>query len=467
MIRRTWQTVLVGLLLVCAYGVAAAQDITTAAGDVSRRHDQAVSEQKKQNTEIATKREQLLQRIEQLKGRVTIEQGNLTADKEMVKTLADERDKLHHAIATRLASKEELDNIFLDHVRSFLSLAEKSPHSSRQQEWLDTLNKYLGGRRIFDLQDMTGLMKMYFDDIEASRDIVSYTGKVLDRSGVDRDADILSFGHMGALFATDTNNGFLTFSPNSKRLLMSGDPGFFTSRAITAFCEGEKNETPIDISGGVAISQLSRKETLEDRLKSGGVLVLPILLVGLAAVIIALERVFFLSRVRSNTDALMTRVTELVFRGDFERALATTTPHQNRPTGRVLMAGLEHKNEKSEIIESAMSEAILTQIPRLERFIGALKVLAAVAPLLGLLGTVTGMINTFQVITTHGTGDPRLMAGGISEAMVTTQVGLAVAIPIMMVASFLGGRVKNIARDMEEKGIALMGAILKHNNIQA
>jgi len=445
----------------------AAQNINTAAGDANKRHNQAVSEQRKQNSQIEQKRQQLLRKISLLNNDVTTEQTLLDTDKAEVKTLAEERDKLQHEISTRLASKEELDNIFLDHIRNFLSLAERSPYSSQESKRLDHLNHYITSKRVFDLEDMTHLLDMYFDDIEVGKHNVRYQGKVLDRSGEDRMADIIRFGHMGALFVTDENNGFLTFSPGSKRLLMSGDPGFFTSRAINSFYAQEQNVTPVDISGGVAISQLSRKTTLKDRLKSGGVLVIPILLVGLAAVIIALERVFFLSKVRSNTDALMTKVTELVFRGDFDAALETTQPHKNRPTGKVLMAGLEHKNEKQEIIESVMSEAILTQIPRLERFIGALKVLAAVAPLLGLLGTVTGMINTFQVITTHGTGDPRLMAGGISEAMVTTQVGLAVAIPIMMVASFLGGRVKNLARDMEEKGIALMGALLKQNGIRA
>ncbi len=442
---------------------AVAQNINTAADDVAKRHDQAVLEQRQQGSEIEKKRQQLLHKIAALKNAVADEQKQLSADKTAVRALADERDQLQHEIATRLASKEELDNIFIDHVRNFLGLAEKSPYSSRQQEQLNKLNSYLGGRRVFDLNDMTGLLDMYFDDIAVSSQVIRYTGAVLDRSGEKREADIISLGHMGALFSTDSNNGFLTFSPGSKRLLMSGDPGYFTSRAITAFYEGKQHVTPIDISGGVAISQLSRKETLKDRLRSGGVLVIPILLVGLAAIIIALERVCFLSRVRSNTDALMTRVTDLVFQGEFEQALAITKPHRKRPTGRVLMAGLVHKNQNQEVIESAISEAILTQIPRLERFIGTLKVLAAVAPLLGLLGTVTGMINTFQVITTHGTGDPRLMAGGISEAMVTTQVGLAVAIPIMMVASFLGGRVRNIARDMEEKGVALIGAILQHN----
>jgi biopolymer transport protein ExbB len=201
-----------------------------------------------------------------------------------------------------------------------------------------------------------------------------------------------------------------------------------------------------------------------DQLRSGGALVIPILLVGLVALALTVERLLFLARVRHNTDELMTRVTELVDRGDCEAALRATAPHRNRPTGRVLIAGLQHRGESREVIESSLSEAILRETPRLERFLSALKVAAAVAPLLGLLGTVTGMINTFQVITTHGTGDPRLMAGGISEAMVTTQVGLAVAIPVMMVAAFLGTRAHKLSQDMEEKGLALMGALLKLKN---
>ncbi len=456
-------------LAICCFLVfwavsAAAQNITTVAQGVAVRHDQAIAEKRTQDRNIAKERQALRNKIAATQAKLAKEQQRLDADKAEVKALADERDRLQHEIATRLASKEELDNIFLDNVRNFLGLVERSPYSSREQQRLDDLEEYLSGKRIFDLEDMTSLMDMYFDDIAAGTEVRRFTGKVLDRSGEEREVEAIRFGHMGALFATaDGKTGFLTLSPGSKRLLMSGDPGFFTSREISSFFAGEKNVAPMDISGGVAISQLSRKETLEDRLKSGGALVIPILLVGLAALIITLERLIFLSRVRSNTDALMTKVTDLVFQGNYEEALAITEPQQNRPTGKVLMAGLVHRGEKYEVIESAMSETMLTQIPRLERFIGSLKVLAAVAPLLGLLGTVTGMINTFQVITTHGTGDPRLMAGGISEAMVTTQVGLAVAIPIMMMASFLGTRVKNIARDMEEKGIALMGALLKHD----
>ena len=317
---------------------------------------------------------------------------------------------------------------------------------------------------------------------------------VLNRSGAEAYSDVIRLGHMAALYRTTGANGssdgsesnelggsttipmtvpktepknvvgYLTLSPASGRLVMSASPPYLVRRNLNAFMRGESNEVPIDISGGVAISQLARRATFMDQMRSGGVLVIPILLVGVVALILTIERLIFLGRVRQNTDALMTRVTQLVSQGDIPGALEATSPHRKRPTGKVLMAGLHHRGESRGVIESALSEAILRETPRLERFLGALKVSAAVAPLLGLLGTVTGMINTFQVITTHGTGDPRLMAGGISEAMVTTQVGLAVAIPIMIVAAWLGRRAHTLSQDMEEKGLALMAALLKSSD---
>lgn len=438
------------------------RDLDGIAAETTSRHSRVMSEQETRIEEIHTARNARLAEIKALKEAIATEETLLATDKSNLQILADKRDALQQDIATRLASKEELDHIVLDHIRNFLGLAEHSPVSHQLPKRLTTLHSYLQGGHVFDIEDMNTLMNMYFQDIGAGSKNVAYRGEILDRSGENIQADILTLGHMGALFETDSANGFLTFSSGSERLLMSGDPGFFNGRIIASYFAGEKNKAPIDLSGGSAISELSRKETLQDQLKSGGILVLPILLVGFAAIVLTLERLIFLGRVRYNTDALMQNVTELVLEGDFDTALETTRPHRNKPTGRVLMAGLIHRHENREIIESAISETILIQAPRLERFISTLKVLAAVAPLLGLLGTVTGMINTFQAITTHGTGDPRLMAGGISEAMVTTQVGLAVAIPILMIASFFGSRVKNLSRDMEEKGIALLGALLMH-----
>jgi biopolymer transport protein ExbB len=108
-----------------------------------------------------------------------------------------------------------------------------------------------------------------------------------------------------------------------------------------------------------------------------------------------------------------------------------------------------------------LTEAILRELPRLERGLSMLAIFGAVAPLLGLLGTVTGMIDTFRVITLFGTGDPKLMSGGISEALITTEIGLAVAIPIMLLYTFLRRKVDGIVGEMEEKAVGLSNIILK------
>jgi biopolymer transport protein ExbB len=115
------------------------------------------------------------------------------------------------------------------------------------------------------------------------------------------------------------------------------------------------------------------------------------------------------------------------------------------------------------VLENALTEGILRQVPKLERFIPTLALFAVVSPLLGLLGTVSGMIKTFEIITEVGTGDPGMLAGGISEALLTTQFGLVVAIPIMLVHHFLKSQVDKIVNDMEEKGTAFIITLSKES----
>ena len=108
-----------------------------------------------------------------------------------------------------------------------------------------------------------------------------------------------------------------------------------------------------------------------------------------------------------------------------------------------------------EVLESILQEAVLHELPSLQRGLAVLAVMGAVAPLLGLLGTVTGMIETFRIITVFGTGDPKLMSGGISEALVTTELGLAVAIPIMLLHTLLSRRADHILGDMEKQAVGM------------
>jgi len=431
------------------------------ARDIQADYRDARKEQRLTLQEVASRRQALRQRLADLEAQVSSATGAVSVDRERLDRLTRERDDLTKEVSQRLADNRELSVLFMNHASNFLALAERSPYSAERPDRLTTLRSFVDAQRVFRLKDVKTLIDLFLEDMAASREKVLYSGTIVDREGNETQGKIIRLGHFPALYRTTEQVGYLSLSPASGRLIMSPSPSWWVGHNLRGYFEGETDDVYMDISGGAAIQQLAHRVTLMEQLRSGGFLVVPILLVGLVALILTIERLIFLGKVRHNTDELMGQVTALVGKGDIKSAMKAAVPHRHRPTGRVLMAGLQHRDDPAEVIESALSEAMLRETPRLERFVGALKACAAVAPLLGLLGTVNGMIDTFHVITIHGSGDPRLMAGGISVAMVTTQVGLAVAIPTMIVAAFLGRRARNLSQDMEEKALALMGTLLR------
>ena len=130
--------------------------------------------------------------------------------------------------------------------------------------------------------------------------------------------------------------------------------------------------------------------------------------------------------------------------------------NSNNPLGRVLKVGEEHFSKDIDTLELKLAEAIMAERPDIERYIGIVKIISVVAPLAGLLGTVTGMIVTFQQITLYGTGDPKLMAGGISQALVTTVLGLLVAIPTTLLHSFANSSAREIVGVLEEQSTGIL-----------
>ena len=134
----------------------------------------------------------------------------------------------------------------------------------------------------------------------------------------------------------------------------------------------------------------------------------------------------------------------------------SSTASDDNPLGRVIGVWEANKEADTETLELKLDEAILRETPKLESQITTIKVLSVIAPLLGLLGTVTGMIETFQQITLFGTGDPKLMAGGISQALVTTMLGLIMAIPLTLLHSILRDRSKALVQVIEEESAGLI-----------
>ena len=184
------------------------------------------------------------------------------------------------------------------------------------------------------------------------------------------------------------------------------------------------------------------KPSLRERIDKGGIPGYTIIALGIVAALLSLERFITLS------------VTAAKVRAQTKDA----TPNNNNPLGRVLKVYHDNKDIDTETLELKLDEAILKETPKLEKRQGFIKILAAVAPLLGLLGTVTGMIETFQMITLFGTGDPKLMAGGISQALVTTMLGLFVAIPLVLLHSFIASKSKTLIEILEEQSAGMIAS---------
>jgi biopolymer transport protein ExbB len=196
----------------------------------------------------------------------------------------------------------------------------------------------------------------------------------------------------------------------------------------------------IDITRGQVLGLLIAQPNTMERVQQGGVVGYTILALGAIAVLIALERMITLSITGSKVN----------------RQLKDNTPRENNPLGRVLAVHGKNPNADTETLELKLGEAILKETPSLQRGILFIKVVSVVAPLLGLLGTVVGMIQTFQAMALFGTGDASVMAGGISTALMTTVLGLVVAIPTVLLHTFVNGKSRRIVQILQEQSAGLV-----------
>ena len=197
---------------------------------------------------------------------------------------------------------------------------------------------------------------------------------------------------------------------------------------------------PTGPTGGSYLAALINSPNLEERWHQGGYVGYAITAVGAFALLIAIWRLVVLS----------------LMSGKVSGQLKSRQARTDNPLGRVLKVHEDNPGMDTETLELKMSEAILKETPRIENSLALLKIIAAVAPLMGLLGTVTGMIITFQAITIFGAGDPKAMAGGISSALVTTVLGLLVAIPTVLLHTIVNGRARRIIHILNEQSTGII-----------
>ncbi len=192
--------------------------------------------------------------------------------------------------------------------------------------------------------------------------------------------------------------------------------------------------------------------------KAGGWIMLPIIACSILSLAIVAERLWTLQRRRVTPRHLVAQVWNLHKHGKLDTAQLIKL-REGSPLGRILAAGLMNRHHDREIMKESIEETGRQVVHQLERYLNSLGTIAAITPLLGLLGTVIGMIKVFSAIMSHGVGDPGVLACGISEALITTAAGLSVAIPSLMFHRFFIGRVDELVITMEEEALKIVEVI--------
>ena len=448
--KKTASAVMAGLMLVAA--PVSAQD-TVNVGSVNELLNKVRTDSRAQAAENQ-------RRIAEFSARANEQQGKLREARAELNQLQSRARAAENEFA---ASQRQIDSLrgelqaaqgdFGDvfgaarrYAGEFRAMLENSLIHAQDTSRTDTLSKIADSEAIPTAAQFEDLFNVMLGEISAQREVATFDAPV---ANVD-DGAVQSVTRVGPFTAFTTSGAeFLSYNaPNAENnialTLLPSQPkdGSIVGAAkdVTGAGAGDIVFAPIDPTRGSLLASFERVPSVQERISYGGTIGYIILALLAAGLLFGLFNIFRLFTISSKVKAQTRRA----------------QPNKGNPLGRIMMAYEESRNRDAETVELKMDEAILRESPKLEFGLNFLKLGAAIAPLLGLLGTVTGMIQTFQAMMIYGTGDPQLMAGGISEALVTTMLGLIAAIPLLILHSFCASFARGVQNTLEEQSAGIV-----------
>ena len=357
-----------------------------------------------------------------------------------------ELNELQNTLNERLGALKELFGVMQQVSGDARSRFENSLTNIQypdRGQFLEDLAKKIGSNS--KLPSIPEIERLWYElqrEMTESGKVIKFSTDVIDVEGGKNKTEVIRVGSFNIV----ANGKYLNYEPETGNVIeipRQPEGRRFTGSTADLFnASGEKVAFGLDPTlGGVLMSLVARPNLIE-RIQQGGIVGYLIILLGLFGVGIAIERLIRLV----DADRKVTA------------QLKSDVVSKDNALGRVLSVYDENKNTDTETLELKMAEAVFKETPELNKGLILIKVISVVAPLMGLLGTVTGMIKTFQAITLYGAGDPKLMAGGISQALVTTVLGLTVAIPTTLLHTVVSGRSKRVSQIIQEQGAGIIAS---------
>jgi len=403
-----------------------------------------------------TQQEKLLAAAKQRLAKADAEQARLKA---LFDNNEEQLAELETLLKQRTGQLGEVFGVAKEQSAELKQQLQASLVSAQYPQRAESLN-FASEKSVPTMEQLETLWFQLQHEITHSGKISRFQADVADTDGRIQRQPVLRVGTFNSI----TEKGeFLSWQPDRQQLsVLAGQPADkFQSQAV-GFFEGKKQHLLVDVSAGQLLGLIGQKPTLMDQVRQGGSVGYIILALGVLGLATAIYKLIRLNMIRHKIN----------------QQLKSDQPKMDNPLGRVLQACLQpieqarakHQAPDLEQLNSHLDEALLKELPALESGQSLLKLLAASAPLLGLLGTVTGMIGTFQSITLFGTSDPKLMAGGISQALITTVFGLVVAIPMLFSHGLLSSQSRSLLLILQEKSLAQLNQLtpwLLSSNAQA
>lgn len=329
----------------------------------------------------------------------------------------------------------DLSSTFHEFAGDFSAVMQESMITAQFPERSEQLRVLAEGKSQPTIEQIEALWLLLQEEMTEAGKVAVFDAPVVVADGSAQQGRVLRLGTFSAFSGGD----FLRYvSETGELLLLSRQPAARFREEAQRFTQQRGGVAPIvvDPTRGSLLGMLAYTPSLRERIEQGGSIGLIILVLGAFGLILTLWRVIYLGLVSLRVKAQLRSIDK---------------PSQSNPLGRVLSSAEGIAIDEEELLQLKLDEAVLAEIPALERGNGLIKLLAATSPLLGLLGTVTGMILTFQAISLFGTGDPKLMAGGISQALVTTVLGLVVAIPLLFGHSLVNTMSRSMIQRLDEQ----------------